>query len=128
MVLAVPAKILLVQIPPTNTPLIQVFWTEEIFPVSTHYLIQAFLVEVSLVLFKNIFKIVIPKEFISPNKVVTHKNLILTYLPTNVLHEEKSELSTTCFTSYHLHYEKIPIIKKCAYNLLLFQPLSQLLF
>ena len=40
------------------------------------------------VLIKDVSKVVIPEEFVSPNEVVTHKNLMLTHLPNKVLHHD----------------------------------------
>lgn len=72
------------------------------------------LVSATPVPIKDVSKVVIPKYFVNLNKVVTHKNLILTHLPNKVPHHDIPELSTNRFATYHSQYKKILEMTECA--------------
>ena len=103
-----------VQVPLEQVPLVNA-------PLTKVLSIPATSIPAPSVLIKDVSKVVIPEKFVSPNKIVIHKNLILTHLPNKVLHHDMPELSTNCFATYHPDYKKIPRMTECVYNPLLFQ-------
>ena len=103
-------QVLLEQVPLVYTPLTKVLS------------VPAPSILAPLVPIKNVSKVIIPEEFVSPNKVVTHNNLMMTHLPNKVLYHDMPELSTNRFTAYHPYYKEILGMTECIYNPSLLQP------
>ena len=124
---APPAPILaaLMQAPPEQVPAHVQVPLEQV-PLVHAPLTEVLSIPAPSVPIKDVSKVVIPEEFVSPNEVVTHKNLMLTHLPNKVLHHDMPELSTNRFAAYHPHYKEIPGMTEYAHNPSLLQPPPQL--
>lgn len=95
-------------------------------PLTQVTLIQALSIPVLSILIKDVTKVITSEKFISLNKVITHKKLMLTYFPMKILKDDMSELITYRFAAYDPHYNEIFGMTEYVYSPLFLQPSPQL--